>query len=93
VSTVEGGRSASSDCAKKISLQMFYVCAVGDEVGHLSRCMPVRPGYYRNDVALMRVWVGITAARRLLRPVIAGWWCGGICCGQSSIVDLRSSQK
>jgi hypothetical protein len=32
VSTAEGGRSASSDCATKTSLQMFSVCAVGDEV-------------------------------------------------------------
>ena len=25
--------------------------------------------------------MGITAARRLLRSVIAAWWCGGVCCG------------
>jgi len=32
VSTAEGGRSASSDCATTMGLQMFSVCVVGDEV-------------------------------------------------------------
>jgi hypothetical protein len=38
------------------------------------------------------VGIGITAARRLLRPVIAVWWCGGVFAAQRSrLVDLRSS--
>jgi hypothetical protein len=32
VYAAEGGRSASLDCVKKMSLPMFSFCAVGDEV-------------------------------------------------------------
>jgi len=52
---------------------VFCLCR-GWRGGHLSRCISVLPDYYATTPPT--VGMGITAARRLLRPVIAAWWCG-----------------